>query len=111
MALPDRDLIKAIPIAYVGFDDQPIQLANSFLVQVNQDEVILSVGQLAPPILLGTPDEVREQAEGVAFVPNKIVARFGMTVTRARELADLLISQVAVHEKQAKKKGAARAGE
>jgi len=44
-------------------------MANQFLSQIDQDGTfILSVGQVAPPVLLGTPEEHRAQAAGLPFV-------------------------------------------
>jgi hypothetical protein len=90
----------AIPVQYVGADETPIMFVNVFLVQVNQDEIILSIGQTAPPILVGSPEEALAQARKIRAHPIRITARYGMTPTRARELAGLLAGQVDLYEKQ-----------
>src|SRR5215210_6976265 len=84
----------ALPVAYVGVDDVPIQFANQFVVQIEEEEILLVVGQMSPPVLIGTPAQQAEQAKGVPFVPIQVVARYGMTVHRARQLAELLSRQI-----------------
>ncbi len=54
---------------------------------------------------------MREQAKDVQFVPARIVARFGMTTTRARELAQLLTSQLAAYDARKDRQGAPSADE
>jgi hypothetical protein len=71
-----------IPFVYVGAEDIPIEFANTFVIQHENNEFVLTIGQYAPPMLLGTPDERREQAKKVTFVPIKVVGRFGFTRDR-----------------------------
>lgn len=94
MAEPEATGPVQIPIAYVGTDDAPILLGNSFLVQHQQDEFILSIGHMAPPILIGEGPEVIEQARKIPFIPVKITARYSMSPARVRELAALLQQQL-----------------
>jgi hypothetical protein len=85
------DDIIQIPIAWIGLDDQPVLMANQFIGQVEQDEIIISIGtQVSPPILGSTAEERREQLSRVAFIPVRPVARFSMTRRRVEELAHIL---------------------
>lgn len=65
-----------LPLVVVGADDVPVLYGNFFVVQQSQDEVILNVGQVAPPVLLGTQEQQLQQAQQVGYVPAKVVARY-----------------------------------
>jgi hypothetical protein len=67
-------------LSWEGIEDLPILLANQVIGQVGQHgEVILSFGQTAPPVLLGDPEQQREQAKEIPSVPIKPVARLALT--------------------------------
>jgi len=87
-----------VPIAFLGIEDVPVLYANHFIIQHNQNEFILSVGQLSPPILLGTPEEQAEQARQLSYVPVKIVARLAMTRQRLSELIGILQTNHATYD-------------
>lgn len=86
-----------IPVAFIGAEDIPVLYANQFVVTHNGQEFILVVGQITPPLLLGTPEQQAEQAKLLSFVPIKTVARFAMT----RERMEQLIKVLQEHLKQA----------
>ncbi|MGD0247844.1 MAG: hypothetical protein ABSB75_02215 [Candidatus Limnocylindrales bacterium] len=88
-----------MPLAYVGVDDAPIEFANQFAVQLGKDALILLVGQVAPPFVLGTADEQRDQLRNTPFVPVRILARYGITLAVSRELRDLLTRQIELYDK------------
>jgi len=96
--MPDDDSI-ALPIVFIGVEDTPALFTNQFVVQHHQDAFILTLAQISPPILLGTPEERREQAKNVAFVPVKVVGRFSMTKDRLVELISVLQENLANYEK------------
>jgi hypothetical protein len=79
-----------VPLAWMGPEDVPINAANAFVSQYDPqtlDYLILTVGQLTPPAIVGaTPEEREEQVRNVAFVPIKPIVRLGLTPARAREL-------------------------
>jgi hypothetical protein len=79
-----------LPLVWVGIEDVPILLANQYLGQVQQQEIILTLGQVTPPVLLGSPEQLAQQVERLSFVPVKTVARFGLTRTRLEELIGVL---------------------
>jgi len=85
----EQDAIT-LPVVYVGAEDEPILLANQFAIQHQKNEFILTVGQLQPPILLGSPEERKEQAKKLTYVPIRVVARFGLTRQRLAELIEAL---------------------
>ncbi len=82
-----------VPIVWVGTDEVPVVLANNFFIQFvapDQDEFVLTVGTIVPPALLGTPEQMAEQARQVSFVPVRAVARLGLTRQRVVELSQVL---------------------
>jgi hypothetical protein len=79
-----------IPLVYVGAEDVPILFVNQFVIQYVQDDFILMLGQMTPPILLGTDEERRAQAEKVAYVPINVVARVAFSRGRLVELIEIL---------------------
>jgi len=53
-----------IPIAWVGVEEVPIFFANQVVCQFQQNEFILTFGQMSPPAILGATEEERAaQAE------------------------------------------------
>jgi hypothetical protein len=73
-----------LPVRYVGANDVPILLANQFLLQVDEHGggFILSIAQLAPPILMGSIEQRRAQAGEIG--------RYSLARERAEALAGLL---------------------
>jgi len=88
--MSDNQDYISLPIVRVGLEDVPIHFINDFTIQHDKGEFFLTVGQLQPPILLGTLEERKKQAEKLGYVPIKIVARFGLTPRRLKELIDVL---------------------
>jgi hypothetical protein len=63
----------AVKLRWPGADAVPIQTANQFLVQIDAagetpDQIILAVGQVTPPVVLGTPEDRRAQMEEIEEV-------------------------------------------
>lgn len=88
-----------IPVAWVGMDEAPILVANQFMLQSQPYEFLLTVGQMSPPALLGSPDEKAEQARQIDYVPIRVLARLGLSPTRVRELIAILQDQLERHDK------------
>ncbi len=72
----------------------PIMLANVFTLQRNQDEYILLIGQISPPILVGSQDEQRRQLQELGTLSVRPIARIGFTQARLRELVGILESSL-----------------
>jgi hypothetical protein len=79
-----------LPIVWVGVEDAQILFVNQFLGQIEQQEIVLTLGQITPPVLLGSPEQLTQQVERLSFVPVRTVARFGMTRARLEELIGVL---------------------
>lgn len=88
-----------IPLAWVGVEEMPIYFANQVVCQFEQNEFILTFGQMSPPaILAGTEEERLEQAEQIPYVPVKPLARLGFTEMRIRELIAVLEANLRNYE-------------
>lgn len=81
---------RLVPVVWVGLDEVPIMLANQFVIQGGDSELLLTIGQLAPPMLLGSDDERRQQAEAISYVPIRPLCRVSLTAERLAELIDVL---------------------
>jgi hypothetical protein len=95
----DTDRVR-VPVLFVGVDDTPILYGNQFVIQHQQNEFILTVGQIAPPMLLGTEEQQREQAKQLDYVAVKVVARLAFTRARLQELIDLLQTNMANYDRK-----------
>ena len=80
----------ALPFFFIGTEDVPIQLSNLQVIQHVQQEFIITFAQFAPPLVLGTPEEQREQVEGKPYLPVKTVARLAMSPERVLDLIKAL---------------------
>jgi len=92
--------------------DVPVVPANQFIAAVGlpsssaePDGINLIFGYLAPPLLLGTPDEIRETAQGIKELPVEIKGRFLLTRGRLDELIKVLQSAADQYDQM---KGAGR---
>ena len=95
----EQDTIT-LPVTYLGLEDVPILFANQFVIQHEKNEFVLTVGQLQPPILLGLPEERKEQAKKLTYVPIRVVARFGLTRQRLAELIEALQSNLRKYDEK-----------
>lgn len=88
-----------VPVVWVGLEDTPIQLANTFQVQVSAPgEILLNVAQTAPPTLIGTPEERSTQIRALPFVQARTIGRMALTPHRVRELVGILQQALAGHD-------------
>lgn len=82
--------------------------ANSFIVQFDTQALgsfIITVGQLTPPALIGTPEQVREQAEGLSYVHVRTAARLVVTRQKLDELIAVLQANRDQYEEATKMRG------
>jgi hypothetical protein len=102
-----------VPIIWVGTEETPIAFVNQFLAQIGQqDEVLLTFGQLTPPALMGEPEQIQKQIEQLSFVTTKAVARIGLTRTGLEELIRVLQETLRNHDQaQERKARLAREGD
>lgn len=88
----------AIPIAWVGIDEQPPFAANQMVVQHTAvNEFLLTFGHLTTPVVFGDEHQRREQLEQVSFVAIKPVARVAFNRDRLKELIGALQQNLEQH--------------
>ena len=90
---------KQVPIVVIGLDEEPILFSNQFYIQHHQTEFILTFCQIQPPLLVGTTEQIQQQAEHVTSVPAKAVARIGLTSQRMMELVRVLQENLQKYER------------
>jgi hypothetical protein len=88
-------------LEWVDFEELPIVFANHFLVQHQPNEFVVTLGQGTGPPVVGTPEQVREQARGASHVPIRTLARLGLTRHRVVELIEILQANLDDHDRLA----------
>jgi hypothetical protein len=89
-----------VPAVWVGLEDVPISFANQFIGQMDDRcEVVLSLGQVLAPVLMGTAEQQQQQAQNIPFVQVKPIARVSLSTARIRELVDVLQSTLQNQER------------
>lgn len=102
MADPEPTQIQ-LPLVWLGLEDVPISMTNQILGQVAGDnEIILSFGQVAPPPLLGTPEERLAQAQQLSYVSVRVITRLALTHKKLQELVRVLQETLANYDKMPK---------
>lgn len=89
----------SLPLEWMDFEDTAILFANHFLVQHQPNEFVLTVGQVTGPPVVGTPEQIREQAREFHRVPIATLARMGLTRDRTVELIGLLQAALQEHDR------------
>lgn len=80
-----------IPVVWEGLENVPVVLVNNALGQVGQqDEIIVSFGQLTPPVLYGDLEQQRDQARQIERLAVRPVARLGLTRASLDDLIRIL---------------------
>lgn len=95
MAMPDDNLPEpvSVPFVWVGFNDDVIRTASIFSSQIYaENEIILTIGQVTPPLILGNP-----QAGAGSFAQVRTLGKFGLTVSRAEKLIEVLQKTIRGH--------------
>jgi hypothetical protein len=88
-----------LPLAWIDFDETPILLSNNFLIQHQPHEFVITFGQVTGPPLVGSPDQIRDQAHDMTHVPINTMCRVGMTRHRLVELIALLQANLEDHDR------------
>ena len=75
---------------------EPIRPVNQFVAQAGPHGHILTLGFIAPPIVLDLDDQ--ERVKAMKSIPVDVVARILLTPVVMRELADVLSKHIAKSE-------------
>ncbi len=93
-----------LPLVWVGLGDQPVVSATKFLIQmVAPDEIVFTVGQVTPPVVVGETPE--EQLRSVPFIEVRVLGKYGLTALRMKELINLLQMALEGHDQMLKMYG------
>ncbi len=85
---------------WTGIEDVPVILTNQFIGQVGQqNEVVLTFGQVTMPALLGSAEQQIEQARENPNLPIRTLARFTLTRAGLDELIGVLEQTRINHDK------------
>jgi len=88
--LDERNDGRELPLTWENVEDLPVFFANQYICQFNQDEFILTLGQMVPPALLGDEEQRASQLEQIDRIPIKPLARVALTYPRLVELIQVL---------------------
>ncbi|MBK5232841.1 MAG: hypothetical protein JJE13_07660 [Thermoleophilia bacterium] len=106
MAEIDPEKGRQIPISWVGVEELPLQFANQFIATVDGQTAFVAIGSLQPPPIIGeTIEEIKAQAEAIAFIPVKPIARVALSVDSLNEFARILKETASNMEKVQREKG------
>ncbi len=87
-----------LPAVWIGLDEIPIQLCSQIFVQVaGPDEILVTLGQAAPPLVTGTLEEQELQLRATPFVPIRPLVRFSLTRHRLAEFAAVMTQALDAH--------------
>ena len=81
--------VKNLPVTWADVDTDPLPV-NIFQMQLSTDGVILVAGFAKPPLLFGTPEEQREQAENVTSIVVRPTVRLLISLRNVQQLAGSL---------------------
>lgn len=102
--MADEPQTIQLPASWLGLEETPILFANVFTSQFDVDlqAHLVLIGQVAPPPLVGTPEEVAEQAQEIDFVSIRPIVRLAITPSKMLELIQVLQANVDQREQVAK---------
>ena len=82
---------RQVPLVWVGLEELPIQFASSLVVQLSgPNELVVTIGQAAPPMTTGTPEQQVEQLNRVQFIQGRPLVRLSVTPERAADFIRVL---------------------
>jgi hypothetical protein len=86
-------------LRWIDFDKVPILFANHFAIQYQPDEFVLTLGQVTGQPIVGTPDEIAEQARALGGAEIHTIGRIGLARHRLVELIDILQATLRDHDR------------
>jgi len=81
---------KDLPIKWHIPDNLITRYSNNVVIQSNGAEFILSFFEVIPPILIGSPDDIQVNLEGVDSIPATCVARVVVSIAQVQAIIDTL---------------------
>src|SRR5262249_19874194 len=81
-------------------EEKPVLHANQIIAQIHDHEAFLSFFQVSPPVLLGMPEEIRKQLEGMTSMRPECVARINVTPRILKKMIKVLQETIDKFEAQ-----------
>lgn len=91
--MPDNGVTPdevAVPLAWTDLDDLDTPLANQFASLFLEEMFVVTVGNVTPPVFLGSEQARKEQAQELPYLPIRPIARFAMTEAKLEAFIDVL---------------------
>lgn len=101
--MPEQSI--GIPLIWPDIEELPVYRANQFISQNGQgpdgkpEEIVLSLGYIAPPVILGTPEEQQATARALGAVSVKALARVSISRGHVAQLVELLRAQLELFDR------------
>ncbi|WP_395659142.1 hypothetical protein [Nocardioides sp.] len=85
-----------VGVIWPDVEDVPVLAANQFVTQLDAgsagvEQIVLILGNVTPPLVLGPPEEVQAMLAAVGAVSVKALGRYALTRGRLEELIELLL--------------------
>lgn len=88
----------AVPLEWGPTDNALIMFANQFGIQIESGALLITVGQVSPPLFSGDPRENLERVRKIERVEIDVLARIAIPVPRAKQLRALLDQMIKNYE-------------
>lgn len=99
----ENDQKVVVPTLWVGESETTVVLGNQFsIAHQGVDEFLLTIGQVATPLLTGSDDDKLEQVKGLSYVPIQVVGRFTFSRERLAELIGVLTTNLKRYDESIK---------
>lgn len=91
-----------LSVAWLGADDLPAMFANAFLFQVNDEDIFLTAGTVAPPVFPNetSPEERREALAASGHIIARPIVRLALNRVRLQDLKIAVDSALELLEMQ-----------
>jgi hypothetical protein len=93
--MPEQESIQ-VSMIWPDVGELPVYRANQFLGQVSNgpdgkpEDLLLTIGHFAPPVLLGPPEEQQVTARALGAVSVRALSRISLSYRQAHALVGLL---------------------
>src|SRR3954467_4836448 len=79
-----------IPLVWADPEDVPFSYVNQAVFQSHQGTLLLTLGTVAPPPVLGTNEEKQKAYESIPFLPVRVQGRFSMDRAGVEDLLRIM---------------------
>jgi hypothetical protein len=88
--MSEKDHAIPVPIEWCISDNIISRYATNMVIQKAEHEYILSFFETRPPILLGSPEEIKAQAQSIKSVKAECISRIIISEERMPEFVKVL---------------------